>query len=131
MPAQATKTVDGKSPPHQTQTQTKKKPAKYYDSETESDYSTEDVESPQREQRKQSGGAGNQLSKTTGDVSKTAEGLGTSASNTLGNVTGSALQSDGKKQDKSDTLRLRLDLNLDVEIQLKAKIYGNVELALL
>lgn len=32
---------------------------------------------------------------------------------------------------KSDTLRLRLDLNLDIEITLKAKIHGDLELALL
>jgi len=32
---------------------------------------------------------------------------------------------------KGDTLRLRLDLDLDVDITLKARIYGNVELALL
>lgn len=32
---------------------------------------------------------------------------------------------------KSDTLKLRLDLNLEIEIQLKARIHGDLELALL
>ena len=32
---------------------------------------------------------------------------------------------------KQDGLKLRLDLNLDIEIELKAKIYGDLTLALL
>jgi len=53
--------------------------------------------------------------------------------NTLGNVAGNAVenQQSDKGGGKSDTLRLRLDLNLDIEIQLKAKIHGDLELALL
>ncbi|KAI9167877.1 hypothetical protein HJFPF1_04018 [Paramyrothecium foliicola] len=53
--------------------------------------------------------------------------------NTLGGITGGALGG-GQEQGgggKSDTLRLRLDLNLDIEIQLKARIHGDLELALL
>ncbi|KAL2177020.1 uncharacterized protein P884DRAFT_201126 [Thermothelomyces heterothallicus CBS 202.75] len=63
------------------------------------------------------------------NVQNTAGGLVNSATGALGNVAGNAVQ----KQDggKSDTLRLRLDLNLDVEITLKAKIHGDLELALL
>jgi hypothetical protein len=49
---------------------------------------------------------------------------------TLGNVAGGALNKSGGSG-KSDTLRLRLDLNLDVEITLKARIHGDLELALL
>lgn len=53
--------------------------------------------------------------------------------NALGSVANNAV--DQKEQGggggKSDTLRLRLDLNLDIEIQLKAKIHGDLELALL
>ena len=37
----------------------------------------------------------------------------------------------GKKADGKDTLRLRLDLNLDVEVELKARIPGDLTLALL
>lgn len=51
--------------------------------------------------------------------------------NTLGGITGSAVDQQGGGGSKSDTLRLRLDLNLDVEIQLKARIHGDLELALL
>lgn len=54
--------------------------------------------------------------------------------NTLGSVGGQALnqqQGGDSGGGKSDTLRLRLDLNLDIEIQLKARIHGDLELALL
>jgi hypothetical protein len=142
MATEAAKTKDGKSAPQQIQKKPKKKPekkpAKYYESESESDYSSEEVERTRRGHRNESGGGalpisgvGNQVSKTLGDVSKTANGLVGSTTNTLGSVTGSALQNEGGKQSKSDTLRLRLDLNLDVEITLKAKIHGDLELALL
>jgi hypothetical protein len=48
-------------------------------------------------------------------------------------VAGNAVQQQqgGGDKGKSDTLRLRLDLNLDIEITLKAKIHGDLELALL
>ncbi|KJZ78416.1 hypothetical protein HIM_02454 [Hirsutella minnesotensis 3608] len=59
-----------------------------------------------------------------GTVSNT---LGSVANNTLSNVQGGG----GGGGGKSDTLRLRLDLNLDIEITLKAKIHGDLELALL
>jgi hypothetical protein len=53
--------------------------------------------------------------------------------NTLGGVTGQALdqKGGGGGGGDKDTLRLRLDLNLDIEIQLKARIHGDLELALL
>lgn len=53
---------------------------------------------------------------------------------TMGNVANQAMQQQqqgGGGGGKSDTLRLRLDLNLDIEITLKAKIHGDLELALL
>lgn len=53
--------------------------------------------------------------------------LGSVANNTMDN----ARQGQGSGGGKSDTLRLRLDLNLDIEITLKAKIHGDLELALL
>jgi hypothetical protein len=67
-----------------------------------------------------------------GQVGQTAGGVLGGVTNTLGGVTNNAV--DNQKQGdggKSDTLRLRLDLNLDIEIQLKAKIHGDLELALL
>jgi hypothetical protein len=51
--------------------------------------------------------------------------------NTLSDVAGNALNQGSGGDKKSDTLRLRLDLNLDIEITLKAKIHGDLTLALL
>ncbi|KAF7552930.1 hypothetical protein G7Z17_g4004 [Cylindrodendrum hubeiense] len=63
-----------------------------------------------------------------GDVGNTLGGV----TNTLGGVTNNAVDKKGGDDGgKSDTLRLRLDLNLDIEIQLKARIHGDLELALL
>merc|ERR1712000_212182 len=75
----------------------------------------------------------------TDGVGETADNALSSVSNTLGSVGGQALnkQQGGDEEEesggggKSDALRLRLDLNLDVEIQLKARIHGDLELALL
>jgi hypothetical protein len=129
---------DSKFASHETQPKVHKKLVKHQGSESESDYSSDEVERPRRRPRKESSGGalliagvGDQMSKTLEDVSKTANGLVNSASTTLGNVSSTALQTDAGKQQKSDTLRLRLDLNLDVEITLKAKIHGDLELALL
>lgn len=69
-----------------------------------------------------------------GGVENLADGALGGVTNTLGNVGGQALQQQqegGGGGGKSDTLRLRLDLNLDIEIQLKARIHGDLELALL
>ena len=67
------------------------------------------------------------------NVGETAGKLVNSATGTLSNVAGGAVnkQGGGDKGGKSDTLRLRLDLNLEVEITLKARIHGDLELALL
>ncbi|KAK4085011.1 uncharacterized protein Triagg1_1 [Trichoderma aggressivum f. europaeum] len=66
-----------------------------------------------------------------GQVGQTAGGVLGGVTNTLGGVTNNAVdQKGGGDGGKSDTLRLRLDLNLDIEIQLKAKIHGDLELAL-
>ncbi|KAM0246885.1 hypothetical protein ACHAQJ_010066 [Trichoderma viride] len=68
-----------------------------------------------------------------GEVGQTAGGALGGVTNALGGVTNNAVgqQGGGEDKGKSDTLRLRLDLNLDIEIQLKAKIHGDLELALL
>ncbi|EGR51045.1 uncharacterized protein TRIREDRAFT_72581 [Trichoderma reesei QM6a] len=67
-----------------------------------------------------------------GQVGQTANGVLGGVTNTLGSVTNNAVDNQAKGDGgKSDTLRLRLDLNLDIEIQLKAKIHGDLELALL
>lgn len=66
-----------------------------------------------------------------GDTVSNAVGGVTGA---LGGLGGQALggqQEGGGGGGKSDTLRLRLDLNLDIEVQLKARIHGDLELALL
>lgn len=63
------------------------------------------------------------------NVGETVGGVTSGVTNTLGNVAGGAV--DKKDDSKSDTLRLRLDLNLDIEITLKARIHGDLELALL
>ncbi|EFY91811.1 hypothetical protein MAC_02096 [Metarhizium acridum CQMa 102] len=41
------------------------------------------------------------------------------------------IQAVAQVSEKSNPLKLRLDLNLDVDIQLRAKIHGDVTLALL
>ncbi|KAH0537749.1 hypothetical protein FGG08_005497 [Glutinoglossum americanum] len=105
-----------------------RQPTRYY-SETESD----EEEAPRR-RRSQKGGPTGSLVPLGGldGATNTATGLVNSAGQTLQGVTGSALSQDKEKGgSKSDTLRLRLDLNLDVEITLKARIHGDLELALL
>ncbi|KAK2067647.1 hypothetical protein P8C59_001366 [Phyllachora maydis] len=68
-------------------------------------------------------------------VQNTAGGLVNGATGALGGLGGlgglAGGQQGGGGGGKSDTLRLRLDLNLDIEITLKAKIHGDLELALL
>ncbi|KAK4233659.1 hypothetical protein C8A03DRAFT_47848 [Achaetomium macrosporum] len=83
-----------------------------------------------RGQRQQRGGQGPLDNLALGNVQNTAGGLVNTATGALGNVAGNAVDNQ-QKGGKSDTLRLRLDLNLDVEITLKAKIHGDLELALL
>jgi len=108
----------------------RRKPAQYY-SKSESEYSED--ESPRR-RRAQKPAANQNLVPVTGaldSVTNTATGLVNTAGQTLQGATGSALSNEGGKQGNKDTLRLRLDLNLDVEITLKARIHGDLELALL
>jgi hypothetical protein len=86
-------------------------------------------------QRRQQGGplGGAGLDNLAGldSVGQTAQGVTGGVTNTLGNVAGGALDNKNEGGGKSDTLKLRLDLNLDVEITLKARIHGDLELALL
>ena len=88
---------------------------------------------PQRQQ-KQSGPldslpVGGQALDGVGDTVNNAVGGVTGA---LGGIAGGAVgQQGGGGGGKSDTLRLRLELNLDIEITLKARIHGDLELALL
>ncbi|KAF4981366.1 hypothetical protein FZEAL_2796 [Fusarium zealandicum] len=84
----------------------------------------------QQSQQQQSSGPLDQLPVGGGDVGNTLGGV----TNTLGGLTGGGEQQQsggGGGGGGSDTLRLRLDLNLDIEIQLKARIHGDLELALL
>ena len=72
----------------------------------------------------------------TDSVTNTAQGAVSGVTNTLGSVANNTMDNAQGGQEsgggsKSDTLRLRLDLNLEIEIQLKARIHGDLELALL
>lgn len=96
---------------------------------SDEDYSDADAGQQQPGQQLQRASNGELL--PVGGVTDTATGLADSAGQTLSNVAGSALGDNKKGDEKSDTLRLRLDLNLDVEITLKARIHGDLELALL
>lgn len=106
--------------------------AQTYESDPEAEESVEEQQSPpprrrqvQRRKRQQQGPL--DMAGLDG-VGQTAGGVVGGVTNTLGNVAGQAVDNGGGK---SDTLRLRLDLNLEVEITLKAKIHGDLELALL
>ncbi|KAF9873336.1 hypothetical protein CkaCkLH20_09149 [Colletotrichum karsti] len=102
---------------------------------------SEDTQQQQQPQRRQNRNKGRQMQRRQQsgpldavggqDVGQTVQGVTGGAQQTLGNVAGGALQNQGGGGgDKSDTLRLRLDLNLDIEITLKARIHGDLELAL-
>ena len=104
-----------------------KKQTQVYESEGESeeDYAPPQRRRGQRQQQQQQGGQGPLDNLQLGNVGQTAGGL-------VGGVAGQAVDQKGKGgSGGSDTLRLRLDLNLDIEITLKAKIHGDLELALL
>lgn len=101
-----------------------------YESEGEESEDYEPQPRRRRNQRQQKGGQGPLDNLALDNVQNTAGGLVNSATGALGGVAGNAVQ-DKKDGGKSDTLRLRLDLNLDIEITLKAKIHGDLELALL
>lgn len=123
-----------------------KRPAQTYESDVE-DASSDEQYQPQPQQNRQmqrrrprpqqtqqqqqpQGGGGPLDGVGLGGVTDTAGGLVKGATGALGGIAGNQAQESGGKG-KSDTLRLRLDLNLDVEITLKAKIHGDLELALL
>ncbi|KAL8289025.1 hypothetical protein RB600_004463 [Gaeumannomyces tritici] len=110
--------------------------AQTYESEPEAEESVGEQPSPppprrrqmQRKKKQQQGPLDLAGLDGLGGVGQTAGGLVGGVTNTLGGVAGQAVDNGGGK---SDTLRLRLDLNLEVEITLKAKIHGDLELALL
>jgi hypothetical protein len=84
-----------------------------------------------RQQQQQQPGSLEQVP-VPGDVSNNVDNNLRDDTNTLGNMSNSAVQQQGGDDGgKNDALRLRLDLNLDIEIQLKARIHGDLELALL
>ncbi|KEY66018.1 hypothetical protein S7711_06926 [Stachybotrys chartarum IBT 7711] len=92
-------------------------------------------EQPQNQELQQQGQQGQQGGGPLGGLPVGGDALG-GVQNTVGGVTGGLLggsqqESGGGGSGKSDTLRLRLDLNLEIEIQLKARIHGDLELALL
>jgi len=106
-----------------------------YSDESESDYSSEEEAPPpprrrrQRPQRDEESGGQLAPVKNATDQAQQAVGGVTDTAGGAGQAVGGLL---GKKEDKKDeTLRLRLDLNLDVDIQLKARIHGDLTLALL
>ena len=115
--------ADEKKPKRQQKTQV-------YESEGEEseDYAPPQRRRGQRQMQQQQQGPLDNLQ--LGNVGQTAGGLVGGVTNTLGGVAGNAVDQKGGGG-KSDTLRLRLDLNLDIEITLKAKIHGDLELALL
>ena len=85
--------------------------------------------SARRQKRNNKGAALDRL--VPENVQSTAGNLVNNTNDALGGVASNATQQAGGGSGKSDTLRLRLDLNLEVEITLKAKIHGDLELALL
>ncbi|KAK0388125.1 hypothetical protein NLU13_4369 [Sarocladium strictum] len=120
----------------------------YGDSAAESTAaSSAEEQQPQRKKKSRkskkdkSGGGSGPLSQLPTDSLPGVGEVGSTASNALGGVTGalggvtggalSKGEGGGDEGGKSDTLRLRLDLNLEIEIQLKARIHGDLELALL
>lgn len=102
------------------------------ESESESGSEEQQYEPPKRSNRR-SRQQNNQMQQRNqqGPMNQMGGGM----PGTMGNVANQAMQQQqpqgGGGGGKSDTLRLRLDLNLDIEITLKAKIHGDLELALL
>jgi len=99
--------------------------------ESEGEESEDYAPPPRRRGQRQQKGSGPLDNLALDNVQNTAGGLVNSATGALGGVAGNAVDNQQKGGGKSDTLRLRLDLNLDIEITLKAKIHGDLELALL
>lgn len=102
--------------------------------ESESDSGSEEQYEPPKRSNRRSRQQNNQMQQRQqqGPMNQMGGGM----PGTMGNVANQAMQQQQQPQGgggggKSDTLRLRLDLNLDIEITLKAKIHGDLELALL
>lgn len=100
--------------------------------ESESDSGSEEQYEPPKRSNRRSRQQNNQMQQRNqqGQMNQMGGGM----PGTMGNVANQAMQQQqqgGGGGGKSDTLRLRLDLNLDIEITLKAKIHGDLELALL
>ncbi|KAI1846317.1 hypothetical protein JX265_010901 [Neoarthrinium moseri] len=127
----------------QPQADTQDEYSENYDDDSMEEEEEEEAPPPPRRRTKQRGkkqGGGGPLDGLTGgnemlpvgQVGQQAGDLVNGAQGTLSNVAGGVLG--GKKDDgggKSDTLKLRLDLNLEVEVTLKARIHGDLTLALL
>jgi hypothetical protein len=109
----------------------KRQPKQQQVYESEGEESEDYAPPPPRRRRQQKGGGGPLEGLALDNVGQTAGGLVNGATGVLGGVAGQAVDQKGGGGGKSDTLRLRLDLNLDIEITLKAKIHGDLELALL
>lgn len=103
--------------------------------ESESDSGSEEQYEPPKRSNRRSRQQNNQMQQRNqqGPMNQMGGGM----PGTMGNVANQAMQQQQQQPQggggggKSDTLRLRLDLNLDIEITLKAKIHGDLELALL
>ena len=102
--------------------------------ESESDSGSEEQYEPPKRSNRRSRQQNNQMQQRQqqGPMNQMGGGM----PGTMGNVANQAMQQQQQQPQgggggKSDTLRLRLDLNLDIEITLKAKIHGDLELALL
>lgn len=99
--------------------------------EVDSDDNVSSEEPPKQLQRRsKKKSKSSRRSKQAGPLDQLPLG-GDAVNNTLGGITNNAVDQQKGDGGKSDTLRLRLDLNLDIEIQLKARIHGDLELALL
>ena len=123
--------------------------ARRHDNNTGSDSEAQVVApAPQRRQRKarkprQGGGGplggglptdavGNVVGSAVDTVGNTLGSVGDTAGGLVGGVTGAVSGGGGGgKEGGKDTLRLRLDLNLEIEVTLKARIHGDLTLALL
>jgi hypothetical protein len=110
----------------------------YVSTDEESDYQPRSRSRTRRSRNRQRGGGQPQKQQSqalstlpeVGQVTDTVKGATDTVSGLAKGVTGLA-GGGGEGGSKKDTLRLRLDLNLDVEITLKARIHGDLTLALL
>lgn len=111
----------------------KKQQQQVVEEESESDSGSEEQYEPPKRSNRRSRQQNNQMQQRNqqGPMNQMGGGM----PGQMGNMANQAMQQQqpqgGGGGGKSDTLRLRLDLNLDIEITLKAKIHGDLELALL